>query len=201
MNRPWRHANGRPTTCCRRPAERSSTPFNDERIICGQATAALELLEDVPDLDAVIAPVGGGGLLSGTLIAGKTNPSRPIVRVVAAEPAAVDDAYRSWKSGTILPVETTATIADGLKTSLGEKTFAVIRELVDEITLVTEERIVNATWLLLERSKLVVEPSGAVPLAALLERRLDVDLEGKKVGLILSGGNVDLKALPRPNDS
>lgn len=176
-------------------------PFNDERIICGQATAALELIEDVPDLDAVLAPVGGGGLLSGTLITVKRGKARPGIRVVACEPERVDDAYRSWKSGKIVPVEKTDTIADGLRTSLGEKTFAVIRELVDEIALVGEQNILEATWLLLERAKLVVEPSGAVPLAVLLQRSPEVSLEGKKVGLILSGGNVDLKALPRPCDS
>lgn len=175
-------------------------PFNDERIICGQATAAVELLEDVPDLDAVLAPVGGGGLLSGTLIAAKKGASRQ-VRVVACEPANVDDAFRSWKSGAIQPLVRTDTIADGLRTSLGEKTFAVIRELVDEIAVVSEERILEATWLLLERAKLVVEPSGAVPLAVLLEGSTAVDLRGRKVGLILSGGNVDLKALRAIGDS
>ncbi len=176
-------------------------PFNDERIICGQATAAVELLEDVADLDAVLAPVGGGGLLSGTLIAVKKGPARREIRVVACEPEKVDDAYRSWKSGAIVPLEKTDTIADGLRTSLGEKTFAVIRELIDEIALVSEEKILEATWLLIERAKLVVEPSGAVPLAALLQRSPEVSLEGKKVGLILSGGNVDLKALPGLHDS
>lgn len=175
-------------------------PFNDERIICGQATAALELLEDVPELDALVAPVGGGGLLSGTLITAKKGPAGPGIRVVAGEPEKVDDAYRSWKSGEILPVGKTDTIADGLRTSLGEKTFAVISELIDEIALVSERTILDATWLLLERAKLVVEPSGAVPLAVLLQRSPEVSLEGKKVGLILSGGNVDLKALPRPGD-
>ncbi len=176
-------------------------PFNDERIICGQATAAVELLEEVADLDAILVPVGGGGLLSGTLIAVKKGPARPGIRVVACEPEKVDDAYRSWKSGGIVPVGKTDTIADGLRTSLGEKTFAVIRELIDEIALVSEEKILEATWLLLERAKLVVEPSGAVPLAALLQRSPEVSLEGKKVGLILSGGNVDLKALRSLDDS
>ncbi len=176
-------------------------PFNDERIICGQATAAVELLEEVADLDAVLAPVGGGGLLSGTLIAVKKGPARREIRVVACEPEKVDDAYRSWRSGAIVPVEKTDTIADGLRTSLGEKTFAVIRELIDEIALVSEEKILEATWLLLERAKLVVEPSGAVPLAALLQGSPEVSLEGKKVGLILSGGNVDLKALRSLGDS
>ncbi len=176
-------------------------PFNDERIICGQATAAVELLEEVADLDAILVPVGGGGLLSGTLIAVKKGPARPGIRVVACEPEKVDDAYRSWKSGGIVPVGKTDTIADGLRTSLGEKTFAVIRDLIDEIALVSEEKILEATWLLLERAKLVVEPSGAVPLAALLQRSPEVSLEGKNVGLILSGGNVDLKALRSLGDS
>lgn len=176
-------------------------PFNDERIICGQATAAVELLEEVADLDAVLVPVGGGGLLSGTLIAVKKGPARRGIRVVACEPEKVDDAYRSWKSGAIVPVGKTDTVADGLRTSLGEKTFAVIRELIDEIALVSEEKILEATWLLLERAKLVVEPSGAVPLAALLQGSPEVSLKGKKIGLILSGGNVDLKALPAVGDS
>lgn len=172
-------------------------PYNDERIICGQATAALELLEEIDDLDAVLAPVGGGGLLSGTLLAVKTGPARRRIRVVACEPERVDDAYRSWKSGSIVPVETTDTIADGLRTSLGDKTFAIIRELVDEIALASEERIIEATWHLIERAKLVVEPSGAVPLAVLLEGTTDVSLRGKKVGLILSGGNVDLRRVTK----
>lgn len=176
-------------------------PFNDERIICGQATAALELLEEVGDLDAVVTPVGGGGLLSGTLLAVKKGPARPGIRVVAGEPERADDAYRSWKTGEIVPVGKPDTIADGLRTSLGDKTFAIIRELIDEIALVSEDRILEATWLLLERAKLVVEPSGAVPLAALLQRSPEVSLEGKKVGLILSGGNVDLKALRSLGDS
>ncbi len=171
-------------------------PFNDERIICGQATAALELLEEVGDLDALLAPVGGGGLLSGTLLAAKAGDGgRAKVRVVGCEPERADDAYRSWKSGRVMPVERTDTVADGLRTSLGDKTFAVISELVDEIALVSEEKILEATWLLLERAKLVVEPSAAVPLGVLLSASTEISLKDKKVGLILSGGNVDLKAL------
>lgn len=172
-------------------------PYNDVRIICGQATAALELLEDVGDLDAILAPVGGGGLLSGTLLAAISGDREARVRVVGCEPEKADDAYRSWKTGSIVPVGKAETVADGLRTSLGDKTFAVISELVDEIALVSEEKILEATWLLLERAKLVVEPSGAVPLGVLLTGNTEHSLKGKKVGLILSGGNVDLKKLGR----
>ncbi len=167
-------------------------PYNDERIIAGQATAALELIEQAPELDLVIAPVSGGGLLSGTAIAVKS--LRPRAEVVGAEPAGADDAYRSLATGRIVPVEKPQTIADGLRASLCPLTFDILRERVDRIVLVSEEEIVQAMRLLWERLKLVVEPSGAVPAAPLLCRKLAA--AGKNVGVILSGGNVDLARLP-----
>ncbi len=162
-------------------------PYNDYRIIAGQGTAALEFLEEIPDLDLILAPVGGGGLLSGTAIAAKELKSQ--IKVMGCEPKNADDAYRSKKAGYIIPSQNPHTIADGLRTSLGDKTFPIIRDLVDDILLVTEEEIVTAMRYIFERMKIVVEPSAAVPLAVLLSRQLDVT--GKKVGVILSGGNVD----------
>jgi len=167
-------------------------PYDDARVIAGQGTAAVELLEQVPDLDVLIAPVGGGGLLSGTLIAAKQ--MRPGIRVLAAEPKLADDAYRGWKTGRFVAVERSDTVADGLRTSLGKLTFPIIMDLVDEILLASEDAIVDATRQTLERAKTVVEPSAAVPLAALIEN--DVRLDGQRVGVILSGGNLDLSDLP-----
>ncbi len=163
-------------------------PYNDYRIIAGQGTAALELMEEISDLDFILAPVGGGGLLSGTAIAAKA--LNPKIKVIGCEPKNADDAYRSIKAGRILPSENPNTVADGLRTSLGDKTFPIIQDLVSEILLATEEEIVTAMRLIFERMKIVVEPSAAVPLAVLLFKQLDV--AGKKVGVILSGGNVDL---------
>lgn len=162
-------------------------PYNNYAVIAGQGTASLELLEEVPALDAILVPVGGGGLLSGTLIAGKG--ISPGIKIFAVEPEGADDAYRSWKAGEIIPMVGPKTVADGLLTSLGDKTFPIIKRLVDEIVTVSDESILKAMKLIWERAKLVVEPSGAVPLAALLEGRLN--LAGKKAGVILSGGNVD----------
>jgi threonine dehydratase len=167
-------------------------PYNDERVIAGQGTAAVELLEDVPDLDAVLTPVGGGGLLSGTAIA--VRGLRPAVRVIGCEPALADDAAQSLRENRIVPARPPVTIADGLRTALGDKTFPIIRELVERIALAEEAEIVAAMRLILERMKIVVEPSAAVPLAALLNRPLD--LAGTRVGVILSGGNVDVTRLP-----
>ena len=174
-------------------------PFDDPRIIAGQGTAALELLDEVADLDLVIAPVGGGGLLSGTAIA--VTERSPSTRVIGAEPAAADDTYRSMAAGEIVPVGHPDTIADGLRTTVGRLTFPVIRERVECIATVSEHEIVaamRATW---ERAKILVEPSAAVPVAALLSRRLEIPrLEirrrGQRIGVILSGGNVDLGRLP-----
>ena len=164
--------------------------FNDPRNICGYGTAAFELLEDVPELEVILTPTGGGGLLSGTLIAAKG--LKPEIQVMGAEPAGADDAYRSWKAGKRILLEQAHTIADGLRTSLGEETFPIIKELVDAIVLTSEEAIMEAMRLVLERMKIVVEPSAVVPLAVLLEQK--VNLAGRKVGIILSGGNVDLEA-------
>jgi threonine dehydratase len=167
-------------------------PYNDARVIAGQGTAAFELLADVPGLDLVLAPVGGGGLLSGTAIA--VAGVSPNTRVVGAEPAAADDAFRSFHEGRIVPSVDPRTVADGLLTSLGTLTFAIIRERVAEIVTVSEDAIVAAmrhTW---ERMKIVIEPSSAVPLGALLEGKFPA--AGRRIGVIISGGNVDLADLP-----
>ena len=167
-------------------------PYNDARVIAGQGTAALELLADVPDLDVIMAPVGGGGLLSGTAIAARA--VAPQMRVIAAEPAGADDAFRSLAAGHIIPSVQPQTIADGLLTSLGDLTFPIIRDHVEQIVTVSEPAIVAAMKFVWERAKLVVEPSGVVPIAALWEEA--IDLRGLRVGVILSGGNVDLEHLP-----
>jgi threonine dehydratase len=167
-------------------------PYNDARVISGQGTAGLELCEDAPALDAVMAPVGGGGLLSGTGVAVSAVSSKTVV--IGAEPEQADDAYRSLRAGRILPAGNPQTIADGLRTSLGDLTFALIQKHVREIVTVSEEEIAVAMRTVWERMKIVIEPSAAVPLAALLGRR--IDLSGKRVGVILSGGNLDLDRLP-----
>ena len=167
-------------------------PYNDERVIAGQGTAALELLAEVPDLDVVITPVGGGGLLSGTSLTVKG--VAPRVRVIAGEPENADDAYRSLQAGRILPSENPRTLADGLLTSLDTLTFPIIRENVEQIVTVSEAGIVAAMKFVWERAKIVIEPSSAVAVGVLWERK--IDLTGLKVGVILSGGNVDLGKLP-----
>ncbi|MGB5175505.1 MAG: pyridoxal-phosphate dependent enzyme, partial [Thermoanaerobaculia bacterium] len=167
-------------------------PFNDSRIVAGQSTAAQELLEDVRELDSILAPVGGGGLLSGCALAAYYYS--PATQVVGAEPAAADDAARSLEAGQILPARPPATIADGLLTSLGELTFAIIRDHVERIVTVDEAAIVEAMRAVWERMKILIEPSSAVPVAALLQGGLEV--RGERVGVILSGGNVDLDRLP-----
>ena len=167
-------------------------PYNDRRVIAGQGTAALELLEEIPDLDVVIAPVGGGGLLSGTAIAAKG--SAPRLRVLGAEPEMADDAYRSLQAGHIIPSEHPKTIADGLLTSLGTLTFPILQRFVEQIVTVSETAILESMKFVWERAKIVIEPSAAVPVALLWERK--IDLSGLRVGLILSGGNVDLERLP-----
>ncbi len=173
-------------------------PYDDVRVIAGQGTAALEFLDEVADLDAILTPVGGGGLLSGTAIAAKS--LRPGIRIFGCEPALADDAAQSLREGRIVPARPPATIADGLLTSLGNITFPIVRELVDSIALVEEAEIVAALRTILERMKIVIEPSSAVPLAALLNRPLG--LASRKVGIILSGGNLDVsKVLPVPQPS
>lgn len=169
-------------------------PYNHPDIIAGQGTAALELLEEVPGLDVVIAPVGGGGLMSGTCVA--TRGRSPQTRLFGAEPAGADDAARSLAAGRLLPQTGPKTIADGLKTGLGDLTWPILRDHLEGIVTVSEEEIIAATRLLWERAKLVVEPSGAVPLAALLGSRRGVFGEAKRVGVIVSGGNLDLDQLP-----
>ncbi len=167
-------------------------PYNDYRVIAGQGTAALELCEEVPNLDMVVAPVGGGGLLSGTALL--VNALRPHVQVIGAEPARADDAWQSMQAGRIVTVEHPDTIADGLRASLGDLTFPIIQRYVAQIVRVSEDAIVDATRKVWERMKLVVEPSGAVPLAAVLSGEMNV--RGLRIGIILSGGNVDLDHPP-----
>lgn len=167
-------------------------PYNDERVIAGQGTAALELLEEVQDLDVVISPVGGGGLLSGTSIA--ATELKKGIRVIAGEPEMADDAYRSLKAGKIIPSAHPQTIADGLLTSLGTLTFPIIRERVEQIVTVSEQGIIDSMKFVWERVKIVIEPSAAVAVGVLWEDK--IDLRGLKVGVILSGGNVDLEKLP-----
>jgi len=167
-------------------------PYNDERVIAGQGTATAELLEDVPDLDVVIAPVGGGGLLSGTSIA--ATEIKKGIRVIGAEPELADDAYRSIQSGGILPSVNPGTIADGLLTSLGTLTFPIIRQRVEQIVTVSEQAIIDSMRFIWERAKIIIEPSAAAAVAVLWEKK--IDLSGLKVGVILSGGNVDLEKLP-----
>ncbi len=171
-------------------------PFDNVDVIAGQGTAVLELLEDVPDIDIVIAPIGGGGLLSGTAIAAKA--LRRGIRVFGAEPVNAGDAAAGFRSGRIEPLPPTVTIADGLRTVLAPRTFAAIRAHVDHVGTCSEEGIVRAMRMTWERMKIMIETSSAVPLACLLERTLDV--MGKRVGIILSGGNVDLDALPWSED-
>lgn len=167
-------------------------PYDNERVIAGQGTAALELLEDVPDLDAIIAPVGGGGLLSGTSIAAKE--IKKGIRVIAGEPETADDAFRSLQAGEIIPSVDPKTIADGLLTSLGKLTFPIIQKRVEQIVTVSETGIIASMKFVWERAKLMIEPSSAVAIGVLWERK--IDLSGLKIGVIISGGNVDLEKLP-----
>ncbi len=167
-------------------------PYNNFSVISGQGTAAIELLEETPFLNAVIAPVGGGGLLSGTAIATKAINST--IKVYGAEPLNADDAYRSFKKGEIIPSVKPNTIADGLLTSLGTITFHAIANNVDDIFTTKEETIILAMRLVWERMKIIIEPSSAVPLAIVIENK--EFFKGKKIGIIFSGGNVDLNNLP-----
>ncbi len=166
-------------------------PYNDYDVIAGQGTATMELIEKAPDLDFIIPPVGGGGLSSGAALA--AHFFSPKTKVIGAEPHGADDAWRSLNKGEIFLQTSPKTIADGLRTNLGDKTFAVLNNHMERIILVEEQEIVDALRLILERMKIVVEPSGAVPLAALLKEK--ASFKGKKVGLIISGGNVDLAQL------
>jgi len=177
-------------------------PFDNDQIIAGQATAAKELLEEIPDLDAVFAPVSGGGLLSGTCLGAKG--LRPSILVFGCEPERADDAYRSLSSGTLQSLESSDTIADGLRASLAPRTFAILRDNVERILLASEEEIVAAMRTVWERLKIIIEPSSAVAIAPLLKPGAVVSLSlppraayaPPKLGVIFSGGNVDLSALP-----
>ncbi|MBI3885809.1 MAG: pyridoxal-phosphate dependent enzyme [Opitutae bacterium] len=171
----------------------SIPPFDDYRVMAGQGTATLELLEDVPDIHVILCPVGGGGLLCGTAVAAKG--VRPAVRVIGVEPTLADDVAQSFQTGQRVSIATPATVADGLRTNCtGEKNLPLIRAHVDEMVTVSEDNIVAAMRALWDALKIVIEPSAAVPYAAVLEGRFDA--RGRKIGLILTGGNVDLDALP-----
>ena len=167
-------------------------PYNDEKIIAGQGTAAKELIEKVPDLDAIICPVSGGGLLSGTLLAAKN--LKPDIKVFGAEPENADDTYRSILNNKIMSNQTTDTIADGLRAQVGTITFPIIKENVDKILLVSEEMIVSSMYMIWQRLKIIIEPSCSIVLAALILN--SKKFLNKKVGLILTGGNYDLKQIP-----
>lgn len=195
----------RTETCARVQAETGAIlihPYDNDRIITGQATAAKELLEEVPDLDAVFAPVSGGGLLSGTCLSAKA--IRPDIGVFGCEPARADDAYRSLISGTLQSLDSSDTIADGLRASLAPRTFAILRRHLERVLLVSEEEIIASMQTVWERMKIIIEPSSAVAIAPLLRAaavaglKLPARADGAppKLGVIFSGGNVDFSALP-----
>src|SRR4029077_20174834 len=187
--------NAREATCAEVIKKTGATlihSFENEHVVAGQGTAAVELLEDVPELDVIICPVGGGGLLSGTAIAAKS--MRPQTKVARVEPANGDDAGQSFRSGRRLVTEKKFTIADGLRTNIGERTFPIIQRYVDDVVTVSEDAIVSAMRTIWETMKIIIEPSAAVPYSAIADNK--IDLAGKRVGIILTGGNVDLDALP-----
>ena len=167
-------------------------PYNNSAVIAGQGTCAKEFLEEIPDLDVIITPVGGGGLISGTAIS--ANHINPNIKVIGAEPELADDAFRSLQSGKIAPVLRTDTVADGLRTSLGEIPFKIIQRYVHDIITVPETSIIRDMRSVWERMKIIIEPSCSVPLSAVMDGKVDV--QNKKVGIILTGGNVDLDNLP-----
>ena len=169
-------------------------PFNDPNVIAGQGTAALEMREDLGHLDAMIAPIGGGGMMSGTCIT--TRNMLPDAKLFGAEPAGADDAYRSLKEGKIIPQADPDTICDGLLTSLGEYTWNILRDHLEAIYTVTDDEVINAMRLVWERMKIIIEPSCATPVAAVLKPEFKA-LEGlEKIGIILTGGNIELSKLP-----
>ena len=185
----------RETTCADVIAKTGATlihSFENEDVMAGQGTAAVELLEEVPDLDFVMCPVGGGGLLCGTVVAAKS--MRPKIKVVPVEPVNVDDTAQSFRAGRRIVTEKKFTIADGLRTNVGVLNFPIIQRYVDDIVTVSEEAIISAMRRIWETMKIIVEPSAAVPYAAIAEH--NIDIVGKRVGIILTGGNVDLDALP-----
>ena len=167
-------------------------PSNDTQVIYGQGTAAIELLKEYDDLDYLMAPIGGGGLIAGTILAAQNYSNQ--CKVIGAEPKEVDDAYRSLKSGKIESNDSSNTIADGLRTYLGSNNFPIIKQYIQEIICVDENEIVEAMKLVWERMKIVIEPSSAVPVAALIQNK--EKFKNKKIGIIISGGNVDLSQLP-----
>ena len=167
-------------------------PYNDERIVAGQGTCAKELIEDCPDLDIIVSPVSGGGLIGGTLI--MTNEIEEKIEVYGAEPSEADDAFRSLVAGKIIPNKTINTICDGLRAQIGALNFPILKEFVTEIITITEEEVIDAMRMVWERMKLIVEPSCSITLAAVLKRK--AQFSNKRIGLILSGGNVDLDRLP-----
>ncbi|UCD74731.1 MAG: pyridoxal-phosphate dependent enzyme [Phycisphaerales bacterium] len=169
-------------------------PYNHPDIIAGQGTCALELLEEVPDLDAIIAPIGGGGLMSGICIAARAID--PNITLIAAEPAGADDAYRSFQTGELIPQTGPNTIADGLLTSLGDLTWPIVRDYLRCIITVEDDRIIEAMRLIWQRMKIIIEPSAAVPVAAVMSDGFASMSNLKRVGIVLSGGNVDLDRLP-----
>jgi len=170
-------------------------PYNDHRVIAGQGTCSLELYQDIGDLDAIVAPIGGGGMISGTCLT-MSNLS-PKTAIYAAEPKNADDAYRSFHAGAIIEDDSPQTVADGLKVSLRPRTWHFVSKYVTDILLATEAEIIEAMYLTWQRMKIVIEPSSAVPLATILKNK--PLFEGKRVGVILTGGNVDLKKLPWMN--
>ena len=186
----------REETAARVVAETGGTlipPYDHPDVIAGQGTIALEVLEDVPDLDAIVVPIGGGGMISGIALA--MREAAPRVRVIAAEPAGADDAARSKRAGALVPQTGPDTIADGLLTSLGSLTWPVVRDVVDRVVTVDEDAIVRAMRLVYERMKLVFEPSAAVGVA--VARAKDaLPADARKVAVVLCGGNVDLDRLP-----
>lgn len=167
-------------------------PYDNPDIITGQGSAAIELLEDQPDLNAILSPVGGGGLVSGTAIA--ATGISPDTNVIGTEPEVANDAYLSFQTGELHPVQSTDTVADGLRTSLSDLTFACIQKHVDRIVTVSEQEIIEAMRFVWELMKILIEPSSAVPVAAVFNNK--IDLKGKKAGIIITGGNMDLDQLP-----
>ncbi|WMN12308.1 threonine/serine dehydratase [Marivirga salinae] len=167
-------------------------PYDNYDVIAGQATCAKEMIEDTDHLKAIFAPIGGGGLMAGTLLSAQYFGHK--IPIIGAEPQGADDAYRSWKAGKLIPMENPDTIADGLRTSVGERNFPIIQKYIQDIVTVSDTEIIEAMRLIFNYLKLVVEPSGAVPFASMM--KIAEKYKGNKVGVILCGGNVDLKKLP-----
>ena len=169
-------------------------PFNEPKVIAGQGTAALELIQDIGNLDAICAPIGGGGLMSGTCITAKD--MLPNIRLFGAEPKGADDAYRSLKKGKLLPQDNPDTICDGLLTSMGENTWNILKDHLEDIITVSDDEVISAMRLVWERMKIIIEPSCATPLAAILTPEFKKLEKIETIGIILTGGNVDLSKLP-----